>query len=167
MKMAHLLALALSLAVVVGPSLAHGNNSRTRSDGTSDNSSRGSSTDEDTVASVLLATTLVGVVGTAFGLYRSTKNSQHQAEVAEYYLRHHAVQIRQDLSLGRGPLLRGLSKGLKLDAKRGLQFRRAVVGKRRVLLGLARPKLLTKDRALRFFWELGRLVPRKPAPKRS
>ncbi len=126
---------------------------------TGDTVSRGSESDTDLTLTVMGLVTTVSVVAAAWGIYRTTAHQQRAAGVAEAYLRHHALQLRQELALGRGPLLRRLARGMGLTGATRAHFERGVMAQRLRLLDLAHPQRLTPTRALSFFATLRAFVP--------
>lgn len=109
-----------------------------------------------------LTTTLIALAG--IGVYASTKgDGDRRADAAVYYLRQHALQVRQDLCLGRGPVLDQLAVELRVTGARRATFVRSLRLRRVMLLALAEPAQLTPERALRFFSMVRKLAPSGPA----
>ena len=153
-----------TLATLPSPAFAEATGSRTDGslDGTLGDSSN---SDSEMILTVLGIVTVAGALGATFGLYKTTANANDADRVAEAYLRRHAVQLRQDLCFGRGPLMSLLTAALKLDAKqRGLFLRNARLRRWR-LLKLADPRTLTPKRARKFFVQLASLVPKRSPRK--
>ena len=115
--------------------------------------------------STLLLTT-VGIGLSGVGIYViSSKNDDKRRAAAMYYLRNNALQVRQDICLGRGPVLQEMAVELRLGPKAGQALGTALRKQRHELLSLADPKRLTPDRAWQFFDAVRRIA--KQTPKAS
>ena len=149
---AHCIAI-VCVATTVAPATARaeklGSNSNNSSQGSIGGG--GSSTDEDVVSTVLGMTAVATTIGLGIGGYAITKSANRRAAVAEIYLRQHAVELRQELCLGRGPILSRFAATLMTDKRQRRTFTSAVHKRRFVLLALAAPTKLTTERALQFF----------------
>ncbi len=163
--------LAVALAWSSCPSMAHAENSAGGNSSRSDNSSQGSidgnssQNDSEMTTSVLLVVTAAGVALATYGTYRATTNTNQSGKVAEIYLRHHAIALRQDLCLGRGPLLHELLAALPMKPSQRASYAAAVRTRRRALLELADPAKLNPERALAFFEILRDLLPQPTSSK--
>ena len=153
------------------PSASFANNSAGGNSSRSENSSQGSidtnssKNDSEMTTTVLLLTTVAAVAVASYGTYRAATSFSNAGKVAEIYLRNHAIALRQDLCLGRGPLLGELLAALPLTPAQRGPYAKAVRTQRRALLKLADPARLNPDRALAFFAILRGLLPQPTTAK--
>ncbi len=116
---------------------------------------------DDAAAGGGLLTTTIGITATialaGVGSYASSSkgNDDHRrGAAAMLYLRQHAAQVREELTMGRGPMLASLATELRIRAQDVGDFTRRVRCSRQALLALAEPATLTPQRALQFFAQI-------------
>ena len=121
-----------------------------------------STSDETAGAGLVSTTTGVGTTGiglSGVGIYViSSKGDDKRSAAAMHYLRRNALQVRQDLCLGRGPIVEEIAVELRLGRTQGLGLGTQLRKQRHDLLALADPKRLTPDRAWQFFDAVRRIA---------
>ena len=111
----------------------------------------GSGGDAAAGLSTLLLTT-GGIALSGIGCYvLTTKKDGERHAAAMFYLRQNALQVRQDVCFGRGPILDEMAAELRLTRAEERQLGVALRRDRRALLALADPAMLTPQRAWLFF----------------
>lgn len=165
---AHALIQLLTLtALLCAPLAASAGQGGSRSDNSSQGSGDGAASrnDSEMTTLVLGIGTVITAAGVTYGSYRLTAKSTEAGKVAEIYLRRHAIALRQDLCLGRGPQLGELLAALPLAPAQRPAYAKSLLSRRRELLALAAPAQLNPERALRFFEIVTDLLPRPVAAK--
>ena len=154
--------LAITAALIAQPRLAlAGQGGSNNSQG----SGAGSKNESEMTTLVLGVATIFTAAGATYGSYRLSSKAEPAGKVAEIYLRRHAVALRQDFSLGRGPQLSELVAALPLAPAQRPAYLKDLLAHRRELLGWAEPAKLSPARALRFFEIVTELLPRPAAAK--
>lgn len=106
-------------------------------------------------------TTTTAVALAGMGTYASSsqgRDNQRRGVAAMLYLRQHAAQVREELTMGRGPMLAALASELRVAPQRVAAFTRRVRTDRQQLLALAESAGLTPQRALTFFAHIEHLA---------
>ena len=148
-----------------GNSADSSNGSSQNSQNSSNGSSRTSSEQTTAQLSPILSTTLLGgtVVGVGFLIWGSVAAAAPAAAVvapaaAQLFLRSNAHQLEQDLALGAGRSIEDLAALAEIRPEHLPRFSRLLCEHREELLGLARPSVLTPERAAEFMHRVGGLA---------
>jgi hypothetical protein len=113
----------------------------------------GSQTGDASLGLTTTGVTTTGIALSGIGAYFITtkKDDRGRAAAAMHWLRQHALQVRQDLCLGRGPTLSEIAAEMRVAQPSRRLFGSTLRKHRHELLDLASPAKLTPERAVRFF----------------
>ena len=103
------------------------------------------------MTTLLLTTGGIALSGVGCYVITSKGDDKPHRTAAMLYLRQNALQVRQDLTFGRGPIVDELAAELKVRRSDKPALGKALRDQRRVLLSLADPARLTPERAWQFF----------------
>jgi hypothetical protein len=106
-----------------------------------------------TIATSVGATVLVVVL-----VMRSGNKGDDAGRAAELYLRQNAVQLAQDLAVGKGPTVTELASAFQLSREDAVRFAELLRRDRKALLELADVERLDPERALAFGKRLNDLL---------